>query len=243
MYASYNGITLPPQGVAVNGLYVFKSVPTFTSSSLNTTALNSSKVNLYTFSISADPKGDISVKQLMFLVTINDPNQTYPHLNNFTFFKGSADYSSLVTIGEILNNYNTSLVNSAIGIGEHTLVLTFNTEETIPAGTTQTYTLKADVANFISSTALGADSISTSIPPDYDISINNRYLRMVFTKIYGLSYAPTDISTTNYNLLWSDRAALAVYAHSDSNGSSTPDWYNGFLVQNFPLPSQAKSAK
>lgn len=242
--ASYSGIVLPVGGVKVNNIYVFKSIPTFTAASSNTSASNGSNINLYIFSIGADPNGDVSVKQLMFTITITDPNKSYPYLNNFTFFKGSTDYTSSVAIAHTVNNNYIGLTsNNGIGIGTNTVVVTFNREETIPAGKTQTYTLKAYVNNFVKSSTSGSDSVSTSIPSDASISNNGSYLRMVFTNIYGLSRTPTDISVVNYNLLWSDKSASVFPTHSDLNGYSTADWYDGFKVLNLPLPTQTIIAK
>ena len=107
----------------------------------------------------------------------------------------------------------------------------------------QTYTLKAYANNFIASSTLGFDSISTYIPADASTSSSGSYLRMVFTNIYGLAKTSTDINVTNYNLLWSDESALAFFPHSDLNGFSTPDWYNGFGILNFPLTAQTIIAK
>ncbi|MDD5016383.1 MAG: peptidoglycan-binding domain-containing protein, partial [Atribacterota bacterium] len=103
--ASYDNITLPNDGVKVNDVYVFKSAPTFTVSSSSTTALSNSEINLYTFNVGADKNGDISMKQIMFAVTINDPSAiTFPHLNNFKLFKGDKDYTNSVIIGNNVNN-------------------------------------------------------------------------------------------------------------------------------------------
>lgn len=241
--APYGGIALPGAGVAGNDIYVFKSIPVFAASSSNTSVLNNSNVNLYTFSIAADAKGEISVKQLIFTITINDPNRVYPHINKFSLLKGDKDYTSSVAIGESINNNYIGLTNdSGIGAGTHTVAMTFNREETIPAGKIQTYTLMAYTDNFINSSS-GASSISTSVPADAAPSNNGSYLRMVFNNVYGLAKTSTDIFVTNYNLLWSDKSAFAFSAHSDINNFSTNDWYNGFGVSSLPLPSQTITAK
>lgn len=241
--ASYGGIILPNSGVKVNNLYFFKSIPTFTADFANSSLPSGSNANLYNFNITADPNGDISVKQIMFTVVINDLNNSYPNLNNFAFFKGNTNYTASVSIGKIVNNnYYIGLTSdSGIGIGTNTVILTFNSEETIPAGKTQTYILKARVNNFTSSSS-GYNSVSTHIPSDANTSNNGRYLRMAFTKIYGLAQTQNSTSVVNYNLLWSDKSA-ALSSHNDLNGFSTGDWYNGFEVLNLPLSSQTITAQ
>jgi hypothetical protein len=239
--ASYNNIALPSGGVTFNNIYVFKSIPTFAAiPSDNTILSNGSDVNLYAFSIGADPSGDISVKQLMFTITITDPNNSHPYSNNFKFFKGTFNYTGSVAIGNTVNNNYVDLTNnSGVGVGTSTVVITFNKEETIPAGKIQTYTLKARAGNFITSSTLGSASISTCIPSDITMSDNGRYLRMAFTNVYGLARAAASTSVVNYNLLWSDKSSSAFPPHSDANGYSTDDWYNGFGVLGLPLPAQA----
>lgn len=242
--AYHEGIVLPSNGVKVNDVYFFKSIPTFTATSVNTVASSGSNVNLYTFNITADPNGDVSVKQIMFTIAITDPNSTYPYLNNFTLFKGNADYTSLAAIGKTVNNnyYIGLRGDNGIGIGTNTVVVTFDREETIPAGKTQTYTLKARTNNLVASSTLGSNSISTYIPSDASRSNSGRCLRMVFTNIYGLSRTQNDMSVINYNLLWSDNSA-PLSSHNDLNGFSTNDWYNGFNILNLPLPTQTITAK
>lgn len=246
MVALYNGITLPAGGVTVNAMYVFKSIPIFTANGTSATALTGLNLDLYTFSITADPAGDIAIKQIMFTITITDPNISYPHLNKFTLLKDGVNYSGQVAIGTIVNNnFQEVTSNGAIGFGTNTVVVTFYPEETIPAGKTKTYTLKAYVDNFVKSSTLGLDTISTSGLSDASTSNNGSCLRMVFaSNIYGLAKTSSDFYVTNYNLLWSDKSSFSFSnVHNDTNGSSSNDWYNGFLVLNLPLPTQTITAQ
>jgi len=229
--ASYKGISLPSAGISVNGLYVFKSIPIFTTISSGTSATNGSAVNLYTFSIKAAPAGNISIKQLTFSISITDPNIGVPSLTNFTLLKGNNDYTGAVSIGTVVNYNYIGLINGGgIGVGPaNTVAVTFNREEIIAAGNTQTYTLRAVAKNFVP-----ADSISTSVQSDTGVISGGSYLGASFSKLYyGLSDSNTSLSAVNnYNLLWSD---LSATDHNDSINSSSKDWYNGFGVLNLPL--------
>ncbi|MCX6723713.1 MAG: peptidoglycan-binding domain-containing protein [Candidatus Staskawiczbacteria bacterium] len=234
----YNGITLPDVGVLVNGIYLFKSIPIFTAAASSASVADGSNANLYTFNVAADQNGDISIKQIMFKISISDPKNSYPNLTNFTFLKNGSDYTSSVAISNDVNDISVSMANIGIGVGANTVVLTFNEEETISAGKNATYILKAKVNNFLSSS-----SVSTYIPSDGAISTNGNYLRMTFTNIYGLSQIPSDLYVVNYNLLWSDRSNIAFFPHSGANGYSTGDWYNGFKVSGLPSTAQTVTAK
>lgn len=233
-----NGISLPDDGLTGSNLYVYKSIPTFSKEELATaTVANNSKAELYNFSIKANEAGDISVKQIAFKITISDPGKVYPHLNRFEFFKNGVNYTSSVIIAHDVNNNYIGLTNdSGIGAGTETIYVTFNNEENILAGKTQTYSLKAITNRFTD----GA-SISTNISGDSAMS-SNRYLRMAFINIYGLAKSATDIYVNRYSLLWSDKSAAYPY-HSDTNNFSTNDWYNAFEVPGLPLSAETLSAK
>lgn len=241
--AQYGGITLPSTGIASNKMYIVKSVPTISTNDLSTTAGNNSDVDIYSFSVKADQNGDISFKQVVFAININNGNNLYPYLNNFKIFRDGVNLTPSALIGTTINN-NYVDITSDRGIGYDTknIVLSFYNEETVQAGKTKTYVLRARTNNFTVNTT-GAASISTNIPADSTISSNGSYLRMVFNNIYGLVKLANDIDVVSYNFLWSDRAALAYFPHSDSNGGSTPDWYNGFGISTLPSAAKNVTAK
>jgi len=227
----YDNISLASAGVTVGNVYAFRSLPTFSAESSNRKSSNGASSDIYTFNISADKAGDVAVKQIIFKISLSDSNKNYPRLRNFKLFKGTTDYTGSVTIGKSLNNVFTN-ISTALGLGDTNLILIFDKEETIKAGTTQTYTLKAELVGFASTS-----SGSISIPQDTVYS-SNGYLKNIFTGIYGLSSSQTSNLSTSYNILWSDKSALAFSIHSDVNGSSTQDWFNGFKIPKFPLETQ-----
>ncbi|MEI8175034.1 MAG: hypothetical protein WCG28_03735, partial [bacterium] len=127
----------------------------------------------------------------------------------------------------------------------NSIVVNFVEEEVIPAGKTQTYTLKAYASNFGPSSSSGSDSISTYIPSDTSMLDGGSYLKTVFSKFYhGLSKINLDSSSVNYyNLLWSDMSETFPNTRNNFNGSYTKDWYNGFGILNLPLTTQAVNAQ
>ncbi|MFZ1019642.1 MAG: peptidoglycan-binding domain-containing protein [Minisyncoccia bacterium] len=242
--ASYGGVNLPASGVTVNSLKIFKSLPILTSVPLDkATAANNSTASLYKFSVAAPANGNVSIKQLTFVVTMNDPNNSNPVLKNFSFLKGNADYTNLVTIGNIVNNNFVGLTtaNNALGVGANTLVVSFNQEEVISAGQTETYTLKAEADNSSSSSISGSDSVSTSLSSDSNMISGGSYLKTVFSKFYyGLADAQTDSAPVSYyNLLWSDMSESFPNQHTSGNGNYTDDWYNGYGVTGLPLSAES----
>jgi len=238
-YATNQGISLSSSGLTAKELYVLKSIPIFSSASGIENVITDSVANIFAFKIGADQKGDVAVKQINFVVKITDPNNNLPSLWNFTFWKNGINYTSSVMMGQMINgNYIGLSSNNGIGIGTNTLTLTFLSEENILAGATNTYIIKAEVRRFVKGTTKNP-SISTSISADSSRAVNGNYLRMAFTPIYGLAQSASSVDITNsYNLVWSDKSAISFPSHSDANGFSSNDWYNGFKVIGLPLSSQ-----
>ncbi|MEI7765154.1 MAG: hypothetical protein WCI93_01045, partial [bacterium] len=240
----YGGIILPAGGVVVNSLVAFKSFPALSNvASQNTKILNNSNVDVYTISVTADPNGNVGVKQFTFLITLNDPARNNFYLNNFSFSKNHSDYTGSVTIGNIFNNIPVGLSSdSGIQPGlENKIEVSFVEDEVIAAGKTETYTLKAH-ANNVSS----GDTISTYFPSDSEIINGGSYLRAVSSKTYcGLSKSKdVNISPVNYyNFLWSDMSETYPDLHINFNGAYTNDWYNGSLVLGLPLSTQVLTAQ
>jgi len=230
---------------AGNAMYVLASIPTFTDSAISTTqgsALSAgSAVTLYKFKVTADSQGPIALKQLKFTVTVTDGGtDTTPVLNTFKFYRGSTDLTtSYVTIQDATG---TSLEATAANVAEGAqtapnVIVTFDAEEEIPAGTTYEYSLKATPSGFATSNT-GNDSVSTVI--NYDTSSSSdSSLFYVYDpsgtgSIHQLATAAAGTGATAENIIWSDVSALS---HSYTSGSSTADWANSYLVLNLPLDS------
>lgn len=242
---------------AANYVYVYKSVPTFANGSVSGqgAALTAgSSTNLYNFSITADAKGSVAIKQLKFPITINDVNNGTPptttaRVHTFRLFRGSTDLyaAGLITI---LNTSEQSLLSTSYSISTSgTAVVIFNTEEVIPAGSTYTYTLKATPAGFACASGT-CDSISTALTGSTDsVPAESTAGYKATSYFLDASSASTDIQKldaavgqngsggTDYDVIWSDNSAKS---HSYTVGSSTAgsgDWFNGYLVPGLPLDS------
>jgi hypothetical protein len=234
-----NGVTLAdPVGSAI---YVYKTIPTFTAQSLPSTVLTTgTSQTLYKFSIAADAKGPVAVKQLKFTTTITAGSETSSqNLDYFKFLRGSDDISSLVTI---LNAAEADLEVDGTGCTEAaacTVTVTFATEETIAAGSSATYSLKATSAGMGSSTA-GKDSVSTSLLGDAaGHNGTSKYLNLdenvTINGLYTSAAASAD--ATAYNAIWSDNSAIG---HSSTTGTaSSGDWANGYLIKDLPLDAMS----
>ena len=225
------GVALPAEGVTVNGLSVFNGIPKFSTVSSSVVA-PSGVLNLYTFGISADPKGDVYIKQLTFMVNITSSANGNSSVNNFTLLKGTADYSNSVEVGYIVNGNDISLKSngSALFLPTNTVVLTFAQPEKISAGKTQTYTIQAHAVN---PTAGSSVTVSTSLLSDTVSLTGGQCLSSTYGNVYfGLwQYAINNPLAPIYNVLWSD----------SSSNSGICNWYNGFGLLGLPLASQSSN--
>jgi len=228
------------KGIITDDLYAFKSVPSFTNTTSNIITQNNSDANVYTFSVGADPKGEVLIKQLKLSITVSDLNKQHTNLSNFSFLKNGVEYTSPV-INSIVRSSDgrvTNLINNYIGSGTYEVFIIFVTPEVIPAGKTQTYTLRAHLNNFYKSSDFGADSISAGLPKD-STQINRGFMARNNFGFYSLSPYQNRVSNDIFNVLWTDISANTY----DASGLLRNDWYNSYGLANFSLSSQTITAK
>ncbi len=245
---------------AGNHVYVYKSVPTFTLGTLPSgqgiNLSSNTTTSLYKFNVAADAKGPIAMKQLKFTVTVTD-NGTGGNLSlgTFKFFRGSTDITNSVTI----QNTSGSTLEATNSVGEvaATVVVTFDTEEQIPASTSYDYTLKATPTGFLTNTS-GADSVTTvlgsdTVPSDgtndggtAGADVTGFYLDATSTT--GVQTLATSAagagtgtgSVSGGSVIWSDYSAQS---HNYTYTGSSADWTNGYLLNNLPLDAQGVVAQ
>lgn len=236
---SQGAVTTPTTSVASNAIYVYKTVPTFTAGALTNTISTGSSTNLYKFSVKADDKGPVALKQLKFSITITDGSAAGTEtLGTFKLFRGDTDLTSSVSI--LNTNGDTVESTSTIGEGTSTIIVVFDTEEQVPASATYTYTLKGTPATFASSTS-GKDQISTYLVGDSASTAGGTVNAQ--TKFFLDAAATAGIQTLNttaggtgggtaYNIIWSDNSAQV---HDYTYDDSSADWFNGFPMQSSDL--------
>jgi hypothetical protein len=207
---------------------------------------------LYNFSVKADSKGDIAMKQLKFSATVTDGGTAgSPLFNTLKFFRGSTDITTSVTI---LNQYGESLESTTKNVSGSAMpvYVIFDTEEQVPAGTTYSYTLKGTASGF-ADTGDGKDSIAVSLSNDstpagvsagaahthfYLDADSTTDIQALYTSAAGEDFAVT--SGVIPNVIWSDNSAQS---HDYTYNGSSSDWFNGNEILNLPLDSLSVSAQ
>ena len=222
---------------SVEPLMIRKSAPTFASVTDLSTALSIGLNDLYSLTVTASKSGPVSLAGLTFQVSVSQPASTT--LSEFRLFR----VDSLLKRSEVLANLfsergnigvdsNNSFTGGLVGVS-------FNTEEIIPAGESQTYTLKAMVTGSVKSGSgvttqpLGD---STLLAPPNSCGATPSMGKLYDTNgsaLFGLDGEFSFANRPKARVIWSDQsAATHTYPTVDHGivtaGSGSCDWTNGW---------------
>lgn len=242
-----------------NDRVLYKSFPTITHvTPASTVLVNGVENDIFSFKVKADANGSVSIKQLALNVDIVDNRGTTNdgQATSFKLYRGTTDISGNLNI--FSGSLNDGGSNAA-AVGEElesgTNVVTTGTaklvyvtwegtnEETVPAGSEYTYTLKATLSGF--GTDADDDYIRVRLANGQATSgelsiVNNPYYLMTSTSVDQILVLADSVgintSTAVDSILWSDRSASGHSAASSTGvtPSSTGDWFNGYYVVNTP---------
>jgi len=235
-----------------NSVYVFKSIPTITKSSSVgnsvTGVTNGTTTNVYAWTVGADAKGPVTVKQLKLKLNWSVYSGHVPYLYAFTLYKDGVNVSSQVSISDDAgHNLQTQTAASGASSSSNYIIVTWTTEDTIAAGSTHTYVLQATAGNNGTSgwtsvaSVVGADSVAINMPSDASVNgATVKYINQTNATASGPVVLVTSAggTPTSENLIWSDDSAVSHSSTTAANGSastSSGDWANGYLVQSLPL--------
>lgn len=245
------GLTdLVSNSASVNPFVVRNSVPTFALIN-SSTSLTNSENTLFKFSVTADSAGSVSFGRLVFNVDMSDDAGADLDLNNFKFTRGTGGH---ITGANIWSGLGVNLIGAgAIGNVGDDVIVSFDQEETVDAGSTVQYSLKATGVNTFS-----RDSVVTSLNTS-DETTELAGLTMNTNPNTGRVYAAADATNgiftaaaadfskllgVNRNIIWSDKSADAhayptVAAGVVTTVTGSFDWTNGYLLKATDLNSQS----
>ena len=200
-------------GKQANPMLLYKTEPTVALKGSATGTLSNAPI-LYAVNIGANAKGDVELKKITFDVSTS--MTAGDTLNTFKFYRGSVDLTDDVAIENAsgsLEGTTYSIDNSEANM-EVTVTVDSDASEVITKDTTtQTYYLKATLTGTIAD----GDNVMTFIKDDADA-----------TSSTPAAYATVEALATGLdNFIWSDKTYPS--AHHDS---ASPDWTNGYLVDN-----------
>jgi len=220
---------------------VRKSLPTYAPSTAGlSTNLGNGTSRLYQFTVTADSAGDVSLKKVTFDLTMNDNDGGGELVLSNAKIYNAADSSNAI---QVLNETAAANVYTC-GAGDAdnafndyatTIICAFTAEETIAAGSTNTYFLEATVAGSETS-----DFITTRLADEsttLGANTNLEYLDDEATgAIVELDTAFAKAGTeTAADHIWSDFSAGA--GHTEAFGAvddGDNDWTGGYLLDVIP---------
>jgi hypothetical protein len=216
-----------------NTMYLRKSRPTVAMAALpSSTLINGTNV-INKFTVTADSAGEITLKKLSWDVNVSDADTAGTlSFDKWALYK---DTSSTAITGVFSDGTTTSTQGTtgiAITNGNKTLVFEPTSEISVSAGTTATFTLKAEASNVVKDEA----SISTSLRNSNDTSSLTGGLSDHATQLVQIDDGSTQ---SQVDFLWSDRAR--GISHKDSYQSTYLDWTNGYLIDVLPTDSVSLS--
>ncbi|MCX6792746.1 MAG: hypothetical protein NTY12_01855 [Candidatus Falkowbacteria bacterium] len=243
--------------LAAHDMYLRKTKLTVSQSTLTGTLINGTANKLYEFTVAADSKEDVSLKQIVLDVTLSDNVGTNDTLTAGTFkiYRGSTDISSNVDIHQIDGTTIESINSLAEGTSQ--AFITWASEEVIAKGTSNTYSVWATPSGF--SHPADKDGITVNMRNDSaaqgatytylndvdatagQTTVSLGILANPYTTLDTAGAAPTLGTSPTNNVIWSDNSVVAHSAAVTANTgalaapTSSADWYNTYLIKNFPF--------
>lgn len=229
-------------GQVGNNMYLRKTKMTITENNLPTVAISSGAENeVYKFTVAADAKEDVAIKQMAFNLTLTDNVGTNNALTatGLKLYRGTTDISSNVFIHNLDGTLASSVGEN--GGAANVIVVTWVSEEVISKGTSNDYTLRATLNGYTT----GADDDTFRVVLNNDSTVQNSahvYLRDLDLDATSGSGATTTnktatlgaqaVGTGNFsgaaataaavtlgaNIIWSDNS---VVGHASTLADST----------------------
>lgn len=222
---------------------LYRSYPTVSAVALPGSVLvNGVEQDIFKFSASANPEGNVALKQLRFIIDVKDNVGTRNSLSvsGFKLYRGQTDISDQVL-------FHSDYGGTGLWVGVETAKRFFITwkgtnEQIIPAGSASLFTIKATLNGF--TTDADDDYVRVRYVNDdaaIELPQNNpaRYIspvgRDAREAIMGLATQAGALApSAGTTFLWSD---INAAGHSAATGTfsgipvSTGDWFNGYLVK------------
>lgn len=266
-----SGTTFTAAGSTVKTHVLRKTLPTIAKQTAATSLINGENT-LYAFSVAADAGAAVSMARVVFDISISDNASGAESLSSFAFYRGSSKFSNgtsgqvnitastasnaaegaEISDSDMLGNAlasNNNALNWVDPAGSYKVIVSFNQEETISAGSSQTYYLKATAAGMGSgdsvstriatgdeSTALsglttGANTNAGNTGKVYTLNATSA-TNAIFRTATGdwANMTQTAINSTVANFVWSDNSSTSHAYPTVTSGVNTTDTTAGKLA-------------
>jgi cysteine-rich repeat protein len=229
-----------PQWVNAESIEPFmirKAVPAFANASDLNSALSIGENDLYKLTVTASKSDPVSLAGLTFQVSVSQPTSTA--LNKFRLIKVDSLMKSIEADANLFSERGDVGVGSNNSFSGGLVGVSFNTEESIPAGESRTYTLMAMVNGTLKPGAgvttqpLGdSDFLTLSNSCGPNASMGKLY-DTNGSAIFGLDGEFSFANRSKARVIWSDGSAPThLYPTVKKGiviaGSGSCDWTNGW---------------
>ena len=211
--------------------FIRKTRPTVSLASLPTSTLSNGTQVLSRFTVTADAAQQVSLKTVSFELNLNDVSGTALAV--------TAPAVREVGQGSDLSASTTAAILNCTGSATCSFPITFDSEQTISAGASKTYELRATVAGADAS----GESISTKLLGDTAQVTGEIDSAAASSASNGIDDLDGSAADGAYNFIWSDNSLIphsdttATNASTDDTSASN-DWTNGRHVKGLSSDAQ-----
>ncbi len=208
-----------------------KTKPTVSLASLPTSTLSNGTQVISRFTVTADAAQQISLKTVSFELNLNNVSGTALSVTSPAVRE--------VGQGSDLSASTTSAILNCTGSATCSFPITFTNEQTIAAGSSKTYELRATIAGADTS----GESISTKLLSDTAQVTGEIDSAAGAGAANGIDDHDGSAADGAYNFIWSDNSVIphtdttATNASTDDTSASN-DWTNGRHVKVLPSDAQ-----
>ncbi len=208
-----------------------KTKPTVSLAALPTSTLSNGTQVMSRFTVTADAAQQVSLKSVAFELNLNNVSGTALAV--------TAPAIREVGQGSDLSASTTSAVLNCTGSATCSFPMTFTNEQTIAAGTSKTYELRATIAGADAS----GESISSKLLGDSAQVTGELDSAAAAGANNGIDDYDGSAADNAYNFIWSDNSVIphtdTTHNNAGTDGaSSSNDWTNGRHVKVLPSDAQ-----
>lgn len=233
-FTNSSDVTVSPY---IKPFVVRQTVPTISTEEQTSHAPlnNELQKTLYGFSVKADSSGYLGLARMVFYIEREDEDHSL-QLSNFSLWHGYPGTGEKLTGVKIQDSAQNDVSGAVLMEGDK-LVITFDSEEILSPGSTQIYSLAAQIngrsaGDRIATRLYWGDSnaqvtgkTSNTTPNTARLFSGNSADGLFQNQADFINSIPSD-----RNFIWSDRSADVHSYGSAANDSSSYDWTNGYLL-------------
>lgn len=249
---------------SVQEFTVRRSKPTFATAPAPS-KLVTGENTLFSFNVTANQAGSVSFGRFVYNVNVSGFSSVGDDIWRWSFYRGSTKMSSdnvniycapanSANVRNLLDyglDQCDGVMDNGIANGAYNVIVSFNQEETISAGTSNLYILKANITNagmgksITTKLATGDDNVAVAGLTANNGNQNTGKISDIGANLALITSGASSFlnsTVTARNIIWSDNSAdihsyPIISSGTVTNGTGSYDWTNGYLLKVAILPA------